>query len=169
MTNTEKLKQKIEEMQQTIKEMTESLDNAKKTAIWAKEEIAKMREHEIIRVPENIGIYARWSDDEKRNLLIGFNCDKQLLGVHSKVFFVDTFVTGLFKKVPCKLTPCKREDLKTGDTAFVSKTFLLDDSMLSDNVRYVKIIGNQAIKINKIGEIIYDKDFHNYWYKVEPI
>lgn len=122
-----------------------------------------------IPVPESIGIY-KHKHRLDLGLLIGFNYDSQFLGYHpfNKQWLVAS-EQNKYEKVQCKLTPCKRENLKAGDTAFVSETFRLDDSMLSDRGRYVKIIGNKAIKINKIGEPIYDNAFHNHWYKVEPI
>ena len=125
-----------------------------------------------ILVPENIGIY-RCKEDfgvDGDGLYISFNDNPQLLYYNSKykVWGGCPLHSG-YKKVQCKLTQCKREDLKAGDTAFISETFRLDDSMLSDRGRYVKIIGGESIKINKKGEPIYDNAFHNHWYKVEPI
>ena len=125
-----------------------------------------------ILVPESIWIY-RCREDfgvDCDGLYIAFNNNTQLLYYNSKykVWCTIPLHSG-YEKVQCKLTQCKREDLKAGDTAFISETFRLDDSMLSDRGRYVKIIDNKAIKINKIGEPIYDKIFHNHWYKVEPI
>ncbi|SBV91771.1 hypothetical protein [uncultured Dysgonomonas sp.] len=125
-----------------------------------------------ILVPESIGIYRYNAPHEYGggdNLFIGFNDNTQLLGYCADRWVAYPNIYNDNKKVQCKLTPCKREDLKNGDTAFISDTFRLDDSMLSDRGRYVKIIGDKAIKINKKGEPIYDNAFHNYWYKVEPV
>lgn len=122
-----------------------------------------------ILVAESIGIY-KHKHRLDLGLLIGFNYDSQFLGYHpfNKQWFVAS-EQNKYEKVQCKLTPCKREDLKSGDTAFFSETFRLDNGMLSDLGRYVKIIGDKAIKINKKGEPIYDNAFHNHWYKVEPL
>lgn len=125
-----------------------------------------------ILVPESIGIYRYNAPHEYGggdNLFIGFNDNTQLLGYCADRWVAYPNIYNDNKKVQCKLTPCKREDLKNGDTAFISDTFRLDDSMLSDRGRYVKIIGDKAIKINKKGEPIYDNAFHNHWYKVEPL
>lgn len=122
-----------------------------------------------ILVSESIGIY-KHKYNLAHGLFIGFNDNSQMLGYHAynKQWIVISEVHN-YKKVQCKLTPCKREDLKSGDTAFFSETFRLDNGMLSDLGRYVKIIGGKAIKINKRGEPIYDNSFHNHWYKVEPV
>lgn len=125
-----------------------------------------------ILVPESIGIFQSRVDYRVYGdtLYIAFNNSTQLLNYNSKL---NTWgvspLHSIYEKVQCKLTPCKRKDLKPGDTAFISETFRLDDSMLLDRGRYVKIIGDKAIKINKKGEPIYDNSFHNHWYKVEPI
>lgn len=122
-----------------------------------------------ILVPESVGIYKhKYRLD--LGLFVSFNNNSQFLGYNSSnKQWIVTSELSKYKKVQCKLTPCKREDLKSGDTAFTSETFRLDDNMLSDKGRYVKIIGKSAVKINKIGEPIYDRTFHNHWYKVEPI
>lgn len=132
-----------------------------------------------ILVPECIGIYRfigekPYGHDYGDDLLISFNDGKQSLFYWNGQYAVDNLPI-VFKEykdlttVQCKLTPCKREDLKAGDTAFFSETFRLDDTMLSDKGRYVKILINKAVKINKSGEIIFDRQHHNHWYKVEPI
>lgn len=122
-----------------------------------------------ILVPESIGIY-KHKTNLAHGLFLGFNSDSQMLGYHryNKQWIVISEIHK-YEKVQCKLTPCNREDLKAGDTAFFSETFRLDNGMLSDLGRYVKIICDKAIKINKKGEPIYDNSFHNNWYKVEPI
>lgn len=125
-----------------------------------------------ILVPESIGIFQSRVDYRVYGdtLYIAFNNSTQLLNYNSKL---NTWgvspLHSIYEKVQCKLTPCKRKDLKPGDTAFISETFRLDDSMLLDRGRYVKIIGDKVIKINKKGEPIYDNVFHNHWYKVEPV
>lgn len=122
-----------------------------------------------ILVPESIWLYKQNADNGGDGILIGFNDDKQLLAFNTETEQWIVKSNKYSTRVQCKLTPCKREDLKAGDTAFISETFRLDDSMLSDRGRYVKIIGDKAIKINKKGEPIYDNYFNNHWYKVEPI
>lgn len=127
-----------------------------------------------ILVPDNIGIYrlsdrATTSHDNGDGLYISFNEKEQVLFYSDGQYGVINLDNICLAKVQCKLTPCKREDLKAGDTAFFSETFRLDDTMLSDKGRYVKILINKAVKINKSGEIIFDRQCHNHWYKVEPI
>lgn len=122
-----------------------------------------------ILVPESIGIYKQNAYNGGDGILIGFNDNKQLLAFNTETEQWVVKSNKYSTRVQCKLTKCKREDLKSGDTAFFSETFRLDNSMLSDLGRYVKIIGDKAIKINKKGEPIYDNAFHNHWYKVEPI
>lgn len=122
-----------------------------------------------ILVPDSIGLYKQNAYNGGDGILIGFNDNKQLLAFNTETEQWVVKSNKYSTRVQCQLTPCKREDLKSGDTAFFSETSLLDNSMLSDLGRYVKIIGHKAIKINKKGEPIYDNTFHNHWYKVELI
>ena len=75
-------------------------------------------------MPESISIYKDYTIFNKRHgdgLFIGFNDDKQVLGVDvvDGVYIVKSIgrleKTG---KVQCYLRPCNREDLQSGDTAF---------------------------------------------------
>lgn len=127
-----------------------------------------------IFVPECVGIYrlsdrATTSHDNGDGLYISFNEYKQVLFYSDGQYGVINLDNICLTSVQCKLTPCKCEDLKAGDTAFFSETFRLDDTMLSDSGRYVKILRNKAVKINESAEIIFDRQHHNHWYKVEPI
>ncbi|GAB6121127.1 hypothetical protein [Dysgonomonas termitidis] len=76
-----------------------------------------------VLLPEHIHIYKIEINsilDYGDLLHIGFNDDKQLLGFNDGNFDVNInrySLSSFFKKVQCKLTPCKREDLKPGDTA----------------------------------------------------
>ena len=147
---------------------------AKEGKIWNPETIQIEDIEKDILVPESIGIYklsdrAITSHDNGDGLYISFNKDKQALSYLDGQYGVNILDNIFFTKVKCKLTPCKREDLKAGDTAFFSETFRLDDTMLSDSGRYVKILRNKAVKINESAEIIFDRQHHNHWYKVEPI
>lgn len=145
---------------------------AKEGKKWNAEKLQIEDIEKDILVPESIGIYQCKEDFgfDFDGLYIAFNNNTQLLYYNSKykVWCACPLHSG-YIKVQCKLISCKREDLKSGDTAFISETFRLDDSMLSDLGRYVKIIGDKAIKINKKGEPIYDNAFYNHWYKIEPI
>ena len=142
---------------------------AKEGKKWNAEKLQVEDIEKDILVPESIGIY-KHKHRLDLGLFIGFNDDSQFLGYHpfNKQWLVAS-EQNKYYKVQCKLTPCKREDLKSGDTAFFSETFRLDNGMLSDLGRYVKIIRDKAIKINKKCEPIYDNAFHNHWYKVEPV
>lgn len=147
---------------------------AKEGKIWNPETIQIEDIEKDILVPESIGIYklsdrAITSHDNGDGLYISFNKDKQALSYLDGQYGVNILDNIFFTKVKCKLTPCKREDLRAGDTAFFSETFRLDDTMLFDKGRYVKILINKEVKINKSGEIIFDGQHHNHWYKIEPI
>lgn len=145
---------------------------AKEGKRWNAETMQIEYIEKYILVPESVGIYKYNATHEYGagdDLFIGFNNNNQLLGYCANKWVVFPNIYSNNRKVQCKLTQCKREDLKSGDTAFFSETFRLDDIMLSDRGRYVKIIRDKAIKINKKGEPIYDNAFHNHWYKIEPL
>lgn len=131
-------------------------------------------EFEDILVPESIEIY---QIDFKGNygdrLLIEFN-DSQLLGYYMNNWIVNTYQIGdsRIAKIQCKLIPCKRENLKAGDTAvFIPKE--IKDSFekhffdttnyckILDYQKYVYVIDDGGIEIN------FDNDAYS-WYKVVP-
>ena len=68
--------------------------------------------------------------------------------------------------IPCTLTPCEREDLKTGDTAFRSD---LEDPMFVELCQYCKILSNDSYAwVTNNGGVSVDWNDWNHWWKVEP-
>lgn len=131
-----------------------------------------------ILVPESIGIY-KMSDKALRihtngdGLYISFNDNKQLLCFSKESFGVFPMNSNCYNKVQCKLTPCKREDLKEGDTAvFIPKEMKdLFEKQPFDTANYCKILDYQkyVYVIDDEGiETNFDNDAY-FWYKVEPI
>lgn len=79
-----------------------------------------------ILVPESIGIYKTHEPpfegiNTGDKLAIAFNDNKQVLGFMNGAYIVDILNDKFYSKIQCYLQPCKREDLKAGDTAFISK------------------------------------------------
>lgn len=134
------------------------------------------KENRYILVPDNIGIY-KWvgfgSYEDGDKLHIGFNNNTQSLGYSSKnkgSFYVVYPVFGDWKKIKCKLTPCKRENLKAGDTAFWTYESEIKIDELIDITSYCKIINEKdAICIEHNLTCICTDDKDIFWYKVEPI
>ncbi|WP_101690701.1 hypothetical protein [Dysgonomonas massiliensis] len=134
---------------------------------------------DFIKVPESIGIYKDYTIFNKRHgdgLFIGFNEDKQALGVDvvNGVYVVKS--VGRLEqtdKVQCYLQPCKRDDLKSGDTAYFfekgdDSKFMLAICLI---VGYCKILDYQTYVyiLNGIDiETNVDNDSYN-WYKLIPI
>lgn len=124
-----------------------------------------------ILVPDSIGIYKTATSGFGDRLLIGFNNNKQLLGYNSQTnqWMVFTYVD-CQKKIPCKLTPCKREELREGDTAFWTYESQIKLEELIDITSYCKIIDNKdAIYIEHNLTCVCIDDDEIFWYKVEPI
>lgn len=120
-----------------------------------------------ILVPESIGIY-KHKHRLDLGLLIGFNYDSQFLGYHpfNKQWFVAS-EQNKYEKVQCKLIPCKREDLKKGETAFHSYSCTPSFSNIH---QYSKIIDNNYhVFANSRKSVINESNEYPYWYKVEPI
>ncbi len=71
--------------------------------------------------------------------------------------------------IPCTLTPCKREDLKAGDTAFVCSHESPDFTELSS---YCKILDHERIVLvdnnTDILVVKYPAAYGFDWWKVEP-
>lgn len=123
---------------------------------------------DLIKVPESIGIYKHklQFDVFGDGLFISFNENKQVLGCCDGLYTVD-IINDSFEKVQCYLQPCKREDLKVGDTALF-KYVSGDD--IDKNNRYCKIIYERTFAtIKDDTEIVIGnrKDF--IWYKLIPI
>lgn len=128
-----------------------------------------------ILVPESIGIYKDYTIFNKRygdGLFIGFNKDKQALGVDvvDGVYVVDS--TGILEqtdKVQCKLIPCKREDLKVGDTAVIYQSCITNPNLDVVN-RYYKVLpDNKYAKVNAESVLVVTIEGRYLFYKVEPI
>lgn len=81
---------------------------------------------EIIKVPESIGIFKvnqpvnrdRYGD----GLLIGFNNNKQMLGFDTTDNIYVVSQRGNLTRIDCDLILCKKNDLKIGDTVYISIT-----------------------------------------------
>lgn len=147
--------------------LLESVSNlAKKGKYWDAE---ALEVKDLIKVPESIGIY-KHKHRLDLGLFIGFNNNSQFLGFHpfNKQFIVTSEIYK-YEKIQCYLQPCKREDLKEGDTAFFSSTFRLAEDITSDLGRYVKVIGKYNYKANKSGEIVQERNHAEWWYKLIPI
>ena len=95
---------------------------------------------------------------------IPFNENKQILGVRDNVYFVS--VTTDRTPTPCTLTPCKREDLEVGDTAFRSD---FKTPNFSDISFYCKILPDMEYVYTDGDDSITDDLNFNYWWKVEKI
>ena len=122
-------------------------------------------EFEDILVPESIEIYISLNKNFGDNLWIAFNDEYQLLGFNSSTnqWIVSSELTD-FSKASCKLIPCKREDLKIGDTAFAD---LLDNT--ENNTSYCKVLdgGKIVYPTSDYGASITEwKGFNMQWYKV---
>lgn len=118
-----------------------------------------------ILVPDNIGIY-KHKHKLDLGLFIGFNCNSQRLGyhTHNKQYIV-TSELNKYDKVQCKLTPCKRVDLKAGDTAFAS---IRNDYANLHN--YCKIIDECiAYPLDLNIQVESWENPNVKWYKIEPI
>lgn len=127
---------------------------------------------DLIKVPESIGIY-RYKEEFNHykvsgdNLYVAFNEYRQLLGTSNDVYEVIERDGTYFEKVQCYLQPCKREDLKAGDTVFMS------DSMnkLNYTPYYFKVLSDIMHVSTALNEedIITGISDWTYYYKLVPI
>lgn len=130
----------------------------------SKESIESIKESldikEEILVPDNIKIA-----ETTTNKGIIFNYGQQAL------FGTDTYFvySGVFyKPIKCKLTSCKREDLKAGDLAYNSN--FKDGCGFKYLSNYCKILENEIYAyISDDTDIIVSSVDVNYWWKVEKI
>lgn len=155
---------------------------AKEGKKWNAEKLCIEDIEKDILVPESVGIYRLkaqfMSDlDNGDRLYIGFN-DTQVLGYADGKYRSDVRCPKYeyhdwYEKVQCKLTPCKREELKEGDTAvFIPKEMkdlfekqpfnTTNYCKILDYQKYVYVIDDEGIETN------FDNDAY-FWYKVEPI
>ena len=73
------------------------------------------------------------------------------------------------RKVQCKLTPCKREDLKVGDTAVIYQSCITKPNLDVVN-RYYKVLpDNKYAKVNAESVSVVTIEGGYLFYKVETI
>lgn len=122
----------------------------------------------VILVPEEINIYQvsqpvnreRYGD----SLLLGFNGNKQMLGYDTTDDIYVVSQRGNLQPIECRLTPCKRSDLKKGDTIRVL------DSQDYNNDRYGKcMFAHSFVYIDGFEIAISEVYISDIVYKVEPI
>ena len=131
---------------------------------------------DILRVPESIKIYQTDPVNYGDGLFIKFN-KKQFLGAHLNSYIVDApLIPGVvYIPIQCELIPCKREDLKAGDTAFTlprqGSRELKEELLILDN--YCKIINSHffvyVINERDVESNGYSGHYYYSWYKVVPI
>lgn len=131
------------------------------------------KEKKDILVPENIGIFqlpsSAYCSNYGDNLFIAFNEDKQLLGYCNEAYCVEPRSKCFLNKVQCKLTPCKREYLKAGDTAVIYQNNIPnpDLTMIS---RYYKVLPNDKYaKVDGESISVVTIEGKYLFFKVEPI
>lgn len=124
-----------------------------------------------ILVPEEVeiwglpsGVYSGYGD----GLFIGFNDSKQLLGYSGDTYCVEPRHKCSLGKVICKLIPCEREDLKSGDTAFSN---LIND--FKNRSSYCKILEDSKVVFissskNNSARVMEWDEPSLQWYKVVP-
>lgn len=123
-----------------------------------------LKEEKPILVPENIKI-ERWCIGIGGDKLwIKFNEWKQSLCYSHWIYKVHE---ALDNTIQCKLTPCKREDLKPWDTAYCSN---LEEQIFNDIDMYCKILNQKecVFVMDNTGIELADFDY-DYRYKVEPL
>lgn len=156
-----------------VKNATIDLENGYTVVEYGEKEVQAINNY--ILVPDNIGIY-KWAGAGSYNngdgLHIGFNDNTQSLGYSSKnkgSCFVVYAVFGDWKKIKCKLIPCKRGDLKAGDTAVIYQKNIPnpDLTMIS---RYYKVLPNDKYaKVDGESISIVTIEGKYLFFKVEPI
>lgn len=139
--------------------------------------IAEYGEPKLL-VPENIKIYRQKSsikDELWGDLMISFNNGKQLLAYAEGTYVVENYklIGDFLEPVQCELTPCKREDLNEGDTAFSIYKACPEIEDLNLVRNYCKIL----IKDELVAFVAQNKDIKVgswdnpdlQWFKVKPI
>lgn len=154
-----------------VKKVTADIENGYSVVEYGEKEPNIEKD---ILVPESIGIY-KYDYEHKfnsgDNLFIGFNNNTQLLGFCVNRWVVYPNVYSNNRKIQCKLTPCKREELKEGDTGFCCH----ENKDFGDIMNYMKVLKDGAIDFVWIDDEtnIYlctefnDPDYS--FFKVEPI
>ena len=154
-----------------VKNATIDLENGYTVVEYGKKEVQAINNY--ILVPENIGIYTVKAPANKERygdgLLIGFNGYRQMLGYDSinQIYVVSQ--KDYLEIAQCKLTPCKREYLKAGDTAFFSD--ITEPIDISNSGCYCKMLDYQHyVYALEDGGIEVNLDNNGFdWYKVEPL
>lgn len=120
-------------------------------------------EFEDILVPEDISIFKLPEGYEYGDGLFLEISDNQLLGFCKDSFIVEPKHKCQLNKVQCKLIPCKREDLKSGDTAFSCYPDNFDTSKL---MNYCKVVSDKECVLvdNNCIRVFNTTCFQ--WYKV---
>ncbi len=149
---------------------------AKEGKKWNSETLEIEDIEKDILVPESIGIYRyKYNDYFGDKLFIGFNDESQFLGVRSDL---NRWITYAYKesleRIPCKLIPCKREDLKAGETVGIMQRNLSLADTSTELSFYNKVIsGCEFACIDGKGIEVYNErvsptlDQHVF-YKVVP-
>lgn len=150
---------------------------AKEGKKWNPETLQIEEIEKDILVPESIGIYRCREDfgTDGDGLYLAFNNNTQLLNYNSKykTWCVFPLHSG-YEKVQCKLTPCKLEDLRAGDTFLMKEILQYVEDILYNPSEYVKSMtarANEFAWIDEDTDVILSKmdDSHKQLYKVEPI
>ena len=122
-----------------------------------------------ILVPESIKLYKPNKGSNDLFIVFGNN---QMLGIYNGVYIVRVNDKDLpCKPIQCKLTPCKREELKEGDTGFCCH----ENKDFGDIMNYMKVMKDGAIDFVWIEDetnISLCTEFNDPYYsffKVEPI
>ena len=130
----------------------------------SEESLRKAREASkpIIRVPDSIK-FVEYSNGKalvnshRQVLLIGHNNPKEYM-----VYSCSTH--GSF--LSCKLTPCKHEDLKCGDWAYVS---MHSNPALDRLCYYHLVLDKEYYAFWSSRDVLARTDSYTYWWKVEVI
>lgn len=125
----------------------------------------------IILVPEEIGVIKVVNDDELYSLALLFNDNKQMLNYNHEAGVYD--VSGLYYDITpsrakyCKLTPCKREDLKPGDLAYREQ---YKDNKVNNLGSYCIILNDkELVAVDSDRNAWVEEEPYNHWYKVEEL
>ena len=165
------MNERITELEQQMKDLRDRLDNHK-GIIEHDKPYCKPLQKELILVPDCIKIEGECTGGD--GLGIVFNKGKKVLSYDGKGFYnvnSRTLRIGEFGNafeldfIQCKLTPCKREDLKEGDTAFCSNDELEEIDKLKNYCKILDDYTNTYID-NDRSPILESYEYDN-WYKVE--
>lgn len=161
------LRVKTKEMKNYLKIDGKKIELSEETARNLKEQFEVK---EDILVPDCVKIEDTGLNGDGLGIL--FNNNKQSLcwsegynGIY-RVIIAGLSGDKLAASVQCKLIPCKRGDLKPGDTAFRTDKLHSDFSELE---RYCKILSTKEEAHIYYESIIAGNLSWTYWYKVVPV